>query len=313
MLELKRSTVSVTEGIRQNLDNQKAEFIGPFFTTVQFALAGNDSEGLVYGAIDTKENYYLHWKEVCEELNPEDRHLLRLTQPIRELAADTDTRLDKNIIELLNKERFLELIHDFIVFDRGVKKMPRPNQYFGVKAAQEQVRQRQGGIIWHTQGSGKSLTMVWLTKWILENTPSARVLIITDRTELDEQIEKVYNGVEETIHRTKSGADLLNQLNIPSPRLLCSLVHKFGRKEEVSAKDVDSYINDLKKGLPSDFSPKGDLYVFVDECHRTQSDKLHQGMKAIMPDALFIGFTGTPLLKKDKRRSETQTAQVLLT
>ncbi|RWX52244.1 type I restriction enzyme, R subunit [Candidatus Electrothrix marina] len=303
VLELKRSTVSVTEGIRQNLDNQKAEFIGPFFTTVQFALAGNDSEGLVYGAIDTKENYYLHWKEVCEELNPEDRHLLRLTQPIRELAADTDTRLDKNIIELLNKERFLELIHDFIVFDRGVKKMPRPNQYFGVKAAQEQVRKRQGGIIWHTQGSGKSLTMVWLTKWILENISSARVLIITDRTELDEQIEKVYNGVEEDIHRTKSGADLLQQLNIPFPRLLCSLVHKFGRKEEVSAKDVDSYINDLKKGLPSDFSPKGDLYVFVDECHRTQSDKLHQGMKAILPDALFIGFTGTPLLKKDKRSS----------
>ena len=303
VLELKRSTVSVSEGIRQNLDNQKTEFIGPFFTTVQFALAGNDSEGLVYGAIETKENYYLHWKEVSEELNPDDRHLLRLTRPVRDLATDVNNRLDKNIVELLNKARFLELIHDFIVYDRGIKKLPRPNQYFGVKAAQEQVRKRQGGIIWHTQGSGKSLTMVWLTKWLLENNGSARVLIITDRTELDEQIEKVYNGVGEKIYRSKSGEDVLAQLNGHSPRLLCSLVHKFGGKEEVSAKDVDSFLDALKSGLPSDFVPKGDLYVFVDECHRTQSGKLHQGMKAILPDALFIGFTGTPLLKKDKQSS----------
>jgi type I restriction enzyme R subunit len=303
VLEIKRSTVAAAEGIRQNLDNQTAEFIKPFYATVQFVLAGNDSEGLMYGTIETKEKYFLRWKEASEELNPNDRHLLRLTQAVRELAASASSSLDKNIIELLNKERFLELIHDFIVYDRGIKKLPRPNQYFGVKAAQEQIRQRLGGIIWHTQGSGKSLTMVWLTKWILENHPTARVLIITDRSELDEQIEKVYKGVEEDIYRTKSGKDLVAQLNTQEKRLLCSLVHKFSGKEEASAKEVDSYLADLKCGLPSDFSPKGDVHIFVDECHRTQSGKLHQGMKAILPNALFIGFTGTPLLKKDKQSS----------
>lgn len=98
-------------------------------------------------------------------------------------------------MELLNKERFIELLHDFIVYDRGIKKLCRPNQYFGVKAAQDFIKRREGGIIWHTQGSGKSLTMVWLTKWIREYNPNGRALIITDREELDEQIEKVYNQI----------------------------------------------------------------------------------------------------------------------
>ena len=303
VIELKRSTVSISEGIRQNLDNQKHLFIKPFFSTLQFVMAGSDNEGLAYGAIETKERYYLSWKEVSEEVNAKDKYLLQLTKPIRDLAATVENRLDKNIIEMLNKERFIELLHDYIVFDRGIKKLTRPNQYFGIKAAQEHVRKREGGIIWHTQGSGKSLTMVWLTKWIRENVENARVLIITDRTELDEQIEKVYKGVDEQIYRTTSGKDLINKLNSNSPWLLCSLVHKFGGKEEIDEQDVDDYIKDLKANLPSDFKAKGDVFVFVDECHRTQSGKLHESMTTILPDALFIGFTGTPLLKKDKQTS----------
>lgn len=303
VIELKRSTVSISEGIRQNLDNQKHLFIKPFFSTLQFVMAGSDNEGLAYGAIETKERYYLSWKEVSEEVNAKDKYLLQLTKPIRDLAATVENRLDKNIIEMLNKERFIELLHDYIVFDRGIKKLTRPNQYFGIKAAQEHVRKREGGIIWHTQGSGKSLTMVWLTKWIRENVENARVLIITDRTELDEQIEKVYKGVDEQIYRTTSGKDLINKLKSNSPWLLCSLVHKFGGKEEIDEQDVDDYIKDLKANLPSDFKAKGDVYVFVDECHRTQSGKLHESMTTILPDALFIGFTGTPLLKKDKQTS----------
>ena len=118
-----------------------------------------------------------------------------------------------HLIQLCDKARFLELIHDFIVFDAGIKKLCRHNQYFGVRAAQEYVQRREGGIIWHTQGSGKSLIMVWLAKWIRENVTDARVLIITDRTELDEQIEKVFKGVNEDIYRTKSGADLIATLN----------------------------------------------------------------------------------------------------
>src|SRR5690606_29136433 len=147
------------------------------------------------------------------EQNPNDKYLLELTKPIRDLAATAEHKLDKNIIQMLNKERFLEILHDFVVFDRGIKKICRSNQYFGLKAAQEHIRQNEGGIIWHTQGSGKSLTMVWLTKWIREFNHKARVLIITDRAELDEQIEKVYKGVDEHIYRTKSGKDLIDKLN----------------------------------------------------------------------------------------------------
>ncbi|SKC49461.1 type I restriction endonuclease subunit R [Paraburkholderia hospita] len=282
VLELKRSTVSVSEGIRQNLDNQKKFFIEHFFSTMQFVMAGNDTEGLRYGTIETQEKYYLTWKE---------------DTPIENL-------LDRHLTQVCNKARFLELIHDFIVYDAGTKKLCRQNQYFGVKAAQDHVKRREGGIIWHTQGSGKSLTMVWLTKWIRENVKDARVLIITDRTELDEQIEKVFTGVKESIYRTKSGADLIVKLNATAPWLLCSLIHKFGGSEDRESKaDVTSYVEELKRALPPDFRAKGDVYVFVDECHRTQSGELHKAMKAILPHAMFIGFTGTPLLKADKATS----------
>nr|MDA3820586.1 HsdR family type I site-specific deoxyribonuclease [Candidatus Delongbacteria bacterium] len=303
VLELKRSTVSISEGIRQNLDNQKHIFIKPFFSTIQYVMAGNDIEGLTHAAIDTKEKYFLKWKEVSPESNKEHPYLLELTQPIRDRAAKYDYPLDKNVVELLNKERFLELLHDFIVYDRGQKKLARSNQYFGIKSAQDFVRRGEGGIIWHTQGSGKSLTMVWLTKWLREANPNARVLIVTDREELDEQIAKVYKGVQENIYRTQSGKDLLNKLNDSSPLLMCSLVHKFGGKEEVDEKDMDAYVQDLRSNVPSDFKAKGDLYVFVDECHRTQTGKLHVAMKQFLPEALFIGFTGTPLLKSDKQTS----------
>ncbi len=282
VLELKRSTVSVSEGIRQNLDNQKKIFIQSFFTTMQLIMAGNDTEGMRYGAIETPEKHYLTWKEPSAVENP----------------------LDRALLQTCNKQRFLELIHDFLVFDSGIKKLCRQNQYFGVRAAQDHVKRREGGIIWHTQGSGKSLTMVWLTKWIRENVKDARVLIITDRTELDEQIEKVFKGVNEEIVRTKSGADLLAKLNDTSPWLLCSLIHKFGGKDEGDEEgDIASYIAEMKKALPAGFKPKGDLYVFVDECHRTQTGDLHKAMKAIVPNAMFIGFTGTPLLKADKQTS----------
>ncbi|MEI8044807.1 MAG: HsdR family type I site-specific deoxyribonuclease, partial [Verrucomicrobiota bacterium] len=283
VLELKRSTVSVAEGIRQNLDNQKKEFIQPFFSTVQFVMAGNDTEGLRYGTIETKEKYYLTWKE----------------------PSDVENSLDRALIQLCAKPRFLELVHDFVLFDAGTKKVCRHNQYFAVRASQEFIKRREGGIIWDTQGSGKSLIMVWLSRWIREHVTDARVLIITDREELDEQIhERVFLPVGETIYRTTSGADLIAKLNAAQPWLLCSLIHKFGGKEEgQEVGDIPGYIAEVKKALPPGFAAKGDLYVFVDECHRTQSGELHRAMKAILPNAVFIGFTGTPLLKADKARS----------
>ena len=295
IIELKRSTVSVSEGIRQNLDNQKKLFIQPFFTTMQLVMAGNDTAGLRYGTIETGEKYYLTWKE---ESATADSITDSLTTTV------PDSVLDRHLIQLCAKARFLELIHDFTVFDSGVKKLCRHNQYFGVKAAQVRIRQREGGIIWHTQGSGKSLTMVWLAKWIRENITDARVLIITDRTELDEQIERVFLGVQENIVRCRSGADLIAKLNAAYPALLCSLIHKFGSRPTTNDRaDYAEFIADLHRHLPPDFRAKGDLYVFVDECHRTQSGELHKAMKGLLPQALFIGFTGTPLLKADKQTS----------
>ena len=282
VIELKRSTVSVGAGIRQNISNQEPHFIRPFFTTVQLVMAGNDSQGLRYGVIGTPEKHWLRWKEPDGSGDDEDSPLLR------ELA------------HLCAPERLLELIHDFVAFDAGVKKICRHNQYFGVKAGQSHVKRREGGIIWHTQGSGKSLTMVWLARWIRENVRGGRVLVITDRTELDEQIESVFMGVGEDIHRTSSGADLAKALADPETSLVCSLVQKFGASGEG---DIDRYVRDLRSQMAAGFRPVGDIYVFVDECHRTQSGKLHRAMKKLLPEATLIGFTGTPLLKSNKARS----------
>ena len=129
------------------------------------------------------------------------------------------------------------------------------------------------------------------------------MLIITDRTELDEQIEKVFIGVNEDIQRTRSGDNLARVLRETSARLVCSLVHKFGRSGEMRDADIDDYIDDLQQNLPNNFRAKGEFFVFVDECHRTQSGKLHRAMKTLLPDAMLIGFTGTPLLKSDKQLS----------
>lgn len=277
VLELKNSRVGLGEGIRQCLSNQQPEFNDWFFSTVQLVLAGNDSEGLRYGTIETQEKYFLTWKE--------------------DEADNTGYKLDKYLTKLCSKHRLLELIHDFVLFDGGIKKLPRVHQYFGIKAAQKHVDQKRGGIIWHTQGAGKSILMVLLARWILENKPAARVAIITDRDELDRQIERVFKDAGETIHRSQSGRDLMAQLAQPNPRLLCSLVHKFGRR------DVDDFEAFLRELAAQPSPTQGEIYVFVDECHRTQGGKLHRLMKAMMPNAVFIGFTGTPLLKQDAQTS----------
>ncbi|MFM2060146.1 MAG: Type restriction endonuclease, partial [Pseudomonadota bacterium] len=233
VLELKRGRVSVGEAIRQNLSNQLPEFNGWFYSTVQFVLAGNDSEGLRYGTVGTPDKFFMRWKE--------------------DEADHSRLALDKYLARLCGRARLIELMHDFVLFDGGVKKLPRVHQYFGLKAAQDHVRQRRGGILWHTQGAGKSILMVLLARWILENNPHARVALITDRDELDKQIQQVFTEAGESISRSTSGHDLLRQLALPAPRLLCSLVHKFGRRDGSGSGsgtgtggDVDAYIAQLQ-------------------------------------------------------------------
>ncbi|GHR45230.1 restriction endonuclease subunit R [Helicobacter pylori] len=266
VLELKKSSVSVESGIRQNLDNQKKEFIRDFFKTIQLVMAGNESQGLKYGVIETKEKYYLSWKEEGVLKN-----------------------LFETIECFLKKERFLEFIHDFLIFDKGQKKCARFHQYFAIKKTQEFIQRKEGGIIWHTQGSGKSLTMVWLARWLRGNTQQARVLIVTDRRELDAQIQGVFLGIGEDLYRADSKKDLLSVLFENKEFLVGSLVHKFD----------DNELEDLKKQ-----PVLKEWIVLVDECHRTQSGKLHNAMKSLLPNAIFIAFSGTPLLKQERKTSQ---------
>lgn len=276
VLELKRGTTDIAESVNQSISNQKEHFNEWFYTTVQFILAGNNTQGLKYGTIETPAKYFLSWKEDEND--------------------NTEYKLDKYLKKLCVKERFLDIIYNAVVFDAGVKKLPRPHQYFALKASQDFVRRKEGGIIWHTQGSGKSLMMVMLGKWILENVPNSRLVILTDRTELDGQIERVFNDVGETdIAKTRSGKELMQFLQASKPRLICSLIHKFGNKSET---DFDTFLKELQE---NPVQTQGEIFVFIDEAHRTQGGKLNQIMKAVLQNAVFIGFTGTPLLKQDKK------------
>ena len=303
VIELKRSTVSAHEGIRQNIRNQQDGYIPRFFTTIQLLFAGNDTEGLHYGVIKTPEKFWLRWKEPCGEPCAKPHFT----------AEEYPNELDRSMLQFFEPARLLEYIHDFIIYDGGVKKAARPNQYFAIKAAQPRVRNKQNGIIWHSQGSGKSLTMVWLAQWIRENIEDARVVIITDRDELDKQIENGFKDAGEQIRRARSGSELIGMLNASEPWLICSLIHKFGNKNDNEAifvgskkatKSLDLYLEELAKTLPANFRAKGNIHVFIDECHRTQGGMLHEAMKHIMgKDVMLIGFTGTPLLHTDKKKS----------
>lgn len=273
VIELKRASVDVAEGVTQLCSNQRDDHHAGFFTTVQFCFAGNKTQGLHYGTIETQAKHYLQWKE--------------------DPADNRRDKLSKYLLKMCNKERLLELIRDFVLFDGGKKKVPRAHQYLGIKAAQTRIKRNQGGIIWHSQGSGKSIVMVLLARWILANVPGSRVAVITDRVELDRQIEMVFTNAKEKIARVDSGRELLRKLQDSRPSMMCSLIHKFGR-------GTGATLNEFVRGLEEKpIKVHGNVFVFVDECHRTQSGKFHKVMRATLDKAIFIGFTGTPLLKED--------------
>lgn len=272
VIELKRSSIEIGDGIRQLITNQEEIFNKDFFPTVQLVFAGSDSQGLRYGTVTTREEFFVEWKAKIPE------------------APAPGALLDIPLAEFCEKSRLLDLIRNFIIFDNGIKKVPRPHQYVGIKLAQERIRRREGGVIWHTQGSGKSILMVLLAKWILEHDPEARILVVTDRDELDKQIEGVMKnagviGENSPSPRVSSRAELVASLGNALPRVLCALLHKFDP-------------SDLK-GTPPPIH--GRFCVFVDECHRTQGGDMNKQMKRWLAHALFIGFTGTPLLRKDKQ------------
>ena len=322
VIELKRSSVSISEGIAQQIGNQQPMFIERFFTTAQILVAGNEFEGLKYATTKTAEKFWNKWKDDGYEFFKEERdgNDIAITDKISIIKNETnDNILLCELYQLFDKNRFLDIIRNFIIFDGGVKKVCRYYQYFAVKRCINRIKNKKNGIIWHSQGSGKTLTMVFLSNYILSEQsgyPNARVLIITDRDELDEQIEKKYSeGLKQRIVRPKSIETFINELNTQDSNLICALIHKFGRrntqeliendKEKLINKSYEEYLDELKRRLPIGFKAKGDIFVFVDECHRTQSGKLHAAMEKIIPNAVFFGFSGTPLLKDDKEKKSS--------
>ena len=325
VIELKKATVSIEEGVRQNWRNQQDGEIPGFFSTTQLLVSGSESEGIKYGTTLTPPKYWLKWKEPCGKPCAESMFT----------PAEVKNAMDRSILQMFEPKRFLGLVHDSIVFDAGVKKVMRPNQIFALDAAKLRIEKKESGIIWHTQGSGKSLMMVWLAQWIRENQADARVVIITDRDELDKQITNGFREAGEKPHQATSGDDLIQTLNDNKDWLITTLIHKFGsgfrtgltgfpglgedenpvnpvnpvRKEKLSAIDkklrgkptVSQYMEQIAEHLPAGFKAKGNIYVFVDECHRTQGGMLNKAMKKIMGEGvMLIGFTGTPLLRVDK-------------
>ena len=302
VIELKRSLVTIDEGVRQCLSNER-DLIPSFFTTVQFTVAANpkstndksENTGFKYATIGTPQKFWCNWKDDGQKVGTQ--------------LTDIESML-----KFFDKNTFLFLVRYGVVFDAGIKKVMRPHQYHALQACRNRLVDKASGVIWHSQGSGKSLTMVWLANYIRSNFSNPRVIVITDRTELDEQIKRNFQHTNNSLYQAKSKADLLKVLNGGAEWLICSLIHKFGVHPETDERDknsvkipLDKYLAELKdiirREYPHGFSVKGsNIFVFVDECHRTQGGSLHAAMREIMgQDVMLIGFTGTPLLKNDKK------------
>ena len=278
VIELKKSSVSFENGIKQLEKEQGKDEIAHLFKYIQLTIAANGS-GARYGTTGTPFKFYSVWKEQDEAKAKES---LKSLINGREVSA-----LDMTLFALLSKDRLLRLVRHYIVFDKKMKKVCRYQQFFAIEETLKRVSMvkdgvRAGGLIWHTQGSGKSLTIVMLTKLLKQIYINSKIIVVTDRIDLDGQIHKTFENTDITAGRATSGSDLIEKLQ-SGVSVITTLVHKF---EKVKNQKV--VIRD------------GDIFVLVDESHRTQGGDLHKAMKKALPLACYIGFTGTPLLKREK-------------
>ena len=278
VIELKKSSVSLENGIKQLEKEQGKDEIAHLFKYIQLTIAANGS-GARYGTTGTPFKFYSVWKEQDEAKAKES---LKSLINGREIST-----LDMTLFALLSKDRLLRLVRHYIVFDKKMKKVCRYQQFFAIEETLKRVLAkkegaRAGGLIWHTQGSGKSLTMVMLTKLLKQIYINSKIIIVTDRIDLDGQIYDTFENTDVKAGRASSGSDLIEKLQ-SGVSVITTLVHKF---EKVKNQKV--VIRD------------GDIFVLVDESHRTQGGDLHKAMKKALPLACYIGFTGTPLLKREK-------------
>ena len=277
VIECKDASVPIIQAISQNIRNQKPDYIPQLFKFIQIVMAANKNE-TKYATCGTPDKFWSTWNEQYVEKQNE---LLDKTVIGRQV-----TKQDRDIISLFEKERFLELIKDFIIFEAGTKKICRYQQYFAVEAMLERImHDKKGGVVWHTQGSGKSITMVYITKKIMEDKEiqNPQVVIVTDRVDLDKQIHKTFNRIGVEAARATTGNNLTDLIKDEKVRVITTVVNKFETvvKSRVS---VDA---------PNTF-------ILVDEGHRTQYGEINRRMQEVFKGAIYISFTGTPIMKRDR-------------
>ena len=277
VIECKDASVPIIQAISQNIRNQKPDYIPQLFKFIQIVMAANKNE-TKYATCGTPDKFWSTWNEQYVERQNE---LLNKTVIGRQV-----TKQDRDIISLFEKERFLELIKDFIIFEAGKKKICRYQQYFAVKAMLERIKHdKKGGVVWHTQGSGKSITMVYITKKLMEDKEiqNPQVVIVTDRVDLDKQIHKTFNRIGVEAARATTGNNLTDLIKNEKIRVITTVVNKF---ETV-----------VKSGISVD-APN--TFILIDEGHRTQYGEINRRMQEVFKGAIYISFTGTPIMKRDR-------------
>lgn len=310
VIENKKASVPVDEAVKQMIRNQSGNQTPKFFIYPQILIAANINE-LKYGTMLTPREFYSVWKEkyksptfdddVFNSVNrvlPKEQikqiasDLLRgnYAQAIKEQLAPQDY----GIYSLLEPKRMLDIVRNFIVYDNGIKKLSRYQQYFAIKKTLERVEnmdekgKRQGGVIWHTQGSGKSLTMVMLTKNLIEHVQNPRVIVVTDRTDLDIQIRDTFKAcnIKVGVQQATSCKDLIKKIKSKTTDVITTLVQKF---EPTKFKDTDN-----------------NIFILIDEAHRGQGGEDNGNMNMVLPNACQIAFTGTPLMTEKKHTTEAK-------
>lgn len=282
VIECKKSDVPVDQGIEQTIRNQKNEYIPHLYKYAQIVLSTNKNN-VKYATTNTPKKFWSVWKE--QDFDFLDGAVENF------ITGRMATVQDKNIISLFTKERLLELTKYFVLFDANVKKICRYQQYFAIKEIIKTINQndehgnRQSGVIWHTQGSGKSLTMVMLAKYILMELTrfNPKVVIVTDRKELDGQIAKTFAHTRLNPARATSGKHLIELIKNNKADIITSIINKFNTVES--------------SGLTAE---SRDIFILVDESHRSNYGEMAIKMRRVFPNACYIGFTGTPLMKKEK-------------
>lgn len=278
VIENKKSSVDVKEGVLQNVRNMMPDYIPQLFKYAQLVLAVNPNK-VVYGTSGTTADYFVEWREQDIEWQ---ESICRKCLPDKQIIEQ-----DRVTASLLDHKRLLEIIQSFILYDNNIKKVARHQQYFAVKHAMARIKGEDGkdtrsGVIWHTQGSGKSITMILLVKKIIsdKSIETPRFLIVTDRINLDKQIRDNFANAAMQPSRAKTGSGLKTLLEDEGKIVVTTLINKF---ETV-----------IKLGAEVKNTDK--MFVFIDEAHRSNYSAMYNYMRDVLPEATFIAFTGTPLL-----------------